>query len=89
MGNGLLSLVAHIGKAKSFPFEFAVAGIDDEMMFFAQIFRQLQDIDAAIVFYAGERFGAEILFGEEIEAARAHPVVHKRVGAGVALVTIR
>jgi hypothetical protein len=39
MGNGLFRFVAHIRKAEGFPFEFAVTGIDDEMMFLAQILR--------------------------------------------------
>jgi len=55
MRNGFFGFVAHVGEAERLAFEFAVAGVDDEVVFFAKLLRQLQNIDAAIVFYARER----------------------------------
>src|SRR5437762_6535177 len=53
--NCLFGFVAHIGEAEGFALNFAVAGIDDEMMFSAQFFRQFQNVDALIVFHARDR----------------------------------
>src|SRR5437667_2768585 len=52
--NCLFGFVAHIGEAEGFALNFAVAGIDDEMMFSAQFFRQFQNVDALVVFHASE-----------------------------------
>ena len=41
MRNRFLGFVAHVGEAKGFALDFAVAGIDDEMMFGPQIAREL------------------------------------------------
>jgi hypothetical protein len=55
MRNSFFGFVAHVGQAESFPAEFAVAGVDDEMMLFAELSRKIDNIDVAIVFYAGQR----------------------------------
>ena len=49
MRNGVFCFVAHVGETEGFSAEFAVAGIDDEVMFFAQLFRHRQNVDATIV----------------------------------------
>ena len=56
MRNCFFGFVAHIGETEGLAFEFAVAGIDDEVMFFAQFLRHRQNVDGSIVFYAGQRF---------------------------------
>ena len=56
MRNGFSRFVAHIGEAKRLAAEFAVTGVDDEVMFFAQASRKTDNVDAFVVFDAGERF---------------------------------
>ena len=36
LGNRLFRFVTHVGEAEGLALDFAVAGIDDEMMFLAQ-----------------------------------------------------
>ena len=55
MRNGFLSFIAHVGQSKRFSAEFAVARIDDEVMFFAERADHRQDVDATFVFDASER----------------------------------
>ena len=52
-------------------FDFAVAAVDHEMMFFAEISHELGDVDAAVVFHTGERDRAKIFFGEKIRIRAA------------------
>ena len=54
MCHGCFSLVAHVGKAKGFAPNFAVAGIDHQMVFFTKLSRQLWHVYALVVFHAGE-----------------------------------
>ena len=89
MRNSFLRLVPHVGKAEGFPFDSAVAAVDDEVMLGAQVAHELGDVDAAAVADAGERLGAEAFFGEEIEAALADPIVDEGVRFCVALVAVR
>jgi hypothetical protein len=35
MRDGFLGFIAHVGEAEGLAFDFAVAAVDDEMMFFA------------------------------------------------------
>lgn len=83
MRNCFFGFVPHVGEAESFALDWAVTGIDDDVMFLAQLFGHGEDVDASAVFYAGQRFGAVTLFGEEIEAGAADPIVDERVGFGV------
>src|ERR1700737_635650 len=55
MRNSFFGFVAHVGEAESFATEFAVAGVDDEMMFLTQPPRKIDDVDAFAVFDAGQR----------------------------------
>ena len=87
MRNRFFSLVAHIREAKSLAADLAVAGIDHQMMFFPQLSRQVQNVDAFIVFHAGERLRAKAFLSEEIESSAAHPIVDERVGPRVPSVT--
>jgi len=89
MRNRFLGFVAHVGEPECLAFDFAVAAVDDEMMFGAQIADEFRDVDAAAVFHAGQRLRAKTFLGEEIEATFAHPIVNEGIGFGVALVTIR
>src|ERR1051326_8599546 len=54
--NGLLRFIAHVGQAERFPAEFAVAGVDDDVMFLAKAAGKIDNVDAMVVFDAGERF---------------------------------
>ena len=83
MRNGLVGFVAHVGKAEGLTSEFAVAGIDDQVMLGSKVTCELQNIDSTIVFDAGERFRAESFFGEKFEAGPTYPIVHERVATGV------
>lgn len=83
MHNRFLGFVAHVRKAEGLALDRAVTGIDDEMMFFAQLFCHRENVDAFVVFHAGERFGAVTILGEEVEAGAADPVVDEGVGADV------
>jgi hypothetical protein len=53
--NGLLRFVAHVGEAEGFAAQFAVAGIYDEVMFFAEATGKIDNVDVLVVFDAGER----------------------------------
>ena len=44
-------------------------------MFFAQLLRHRQNVDAFAVFHASEGLGAETVFGEQVEAGAADPGV--------------
>ena len=89
MRNGFFRFVAHVREAEGLAFDLAVAGVDDEMVFFAEIAREFGNVDAAAVLYAGQRFGAVAVFGKKIEVAAADPIVDERVRPGMAFVTIR
>ena len=89
MGNGFLGFVAHVGKAEALALDFAVAAVDDEMMFFAQVAHELGNVDAAIISDAGESGGAKILFGEKFETVGTNPVVDERICPGVTSKTLR
>ena len=52
MRNGFFSFVAHVGQAKGFAAEFAVAGIDEQVMLLAQFFGEREHVDAFIVGHA-------------------------------------
>ena len=67
--------VAHVREPEGLAFDFAVAPVDDEMVFFAQVAREFGDVDAAIVSHAGEGNRAKAFFGEKVETALAHPIV--------------
>ena len=73
MRNSLLCLVAHVRQAKSLAADFPVTGINHQVMFFPHLSRELQHVDAFIVFHAGQRFRAESFLGEKIESCPAHP----------------
>ena len=89
MRDGFFGFVAHVGEAKGLAFDFAVAAVDDEMMFLAQVAHEFRNVDAAIIFHAGESERAKIFFGEKFETAPTHPVVDERIGASVASKTRR
>ena|SRR5436305_1491426 len=81
----LFRFVAHIGEAEGFALNFAVAGIDHEMMFSAQFFRQFQNVDASIVTDTSKRFRPESFLGKEIETGSFHPIAYERIGAGMSI----
>src|SRR5688500_12856139 len=56
MRNGFLRFVAHVGEAEGFAFDAAVAAVNDEVMFGAQITHEFGDVDIARVSDAGQRF---------------------------------
>ncbi len=56
MRNRFLSFVAHVRETKGFASDFAVAGIDHQMMLVTKFPRELQNVDLVIVFDAGKRF---------------------------------
>src|SRR6478672_414001 len=87
MRNSFLSLVPHVRQTKSVPANLAVTGINHQMMFFPQSSREVQNVDAFIVFHAGERLRAEPFLGKKIESSAADPIVHERIGACVTSVT--
>src|SRR4029077_8944145 len=87
MGNGFVRFVPHVRQAKSLPADLAVTGINHQMMFFPQPSRELQYVDALIVFHAGERLGADPFLGKEIESSATHPIVNERICARVTSVT--
>src|SRR5262245_46497980 len=87
MRNSLLCLIPHVRQAKSLAADLAVTGINHQMMFFPQLFHDLQHVDAFIVFHAGQRLRAEPFLGKKIESRTAHPIVHERIGACVTSVT--
>ena len=89
MRNGFFRFVAHVREAEGLAFDLAVAGVDDEMVFFAEIAREFGNVDAAAVFHAGQRFRAVAIPGEKIETTATNPIVDERVDAGVARVTTR
>jgi len=55
MRDSLLGFITHVGKTKGFTSNFAIAGIDHEMMLFTKFLRQLQNVDFLVVPDAGER----------------------------------
>src|SRR3954452_4732537 len=57
------------------------------MMFCSQFPRQLQHIDAFIVFHARQRLRAKPFLGKEIESCAAHPIMYESIGTGVPSVT--
>src|SRR5262245_33635590 len=87
MRNSLLCLVSHVRQAESLAADLAVPGINHQVMFFPQPSRKLQHVDAFVVFHAGQRLRTKSFLGEKIESRTAHPIVHKRIGAGVTGVT--
>src|SRR6267378_6745607 len=87
MGNGFVRLIPHVRETKSVPADLAVAGINHQMMFFPQSSREVQNVDAFIVFHAGERLSAEPFLGKKIESSATHPIVHERIRACVTSVT--
>src|SRR6266480_1293594 len=54
--NCFLVLIAHVGEAEGFSAQFPVAGINNQMMPFAQLSRERQHVDSFVVLYAGECF---------------------------------
>ena len=76
MGNAFFGFIAHVGETESLPFNFAVAAVDHEMMFFAQLAREFRNIDATVVFDAGKSEGAEIFFGEKFKTLLANPFMN-------------
>src|SRR5262249_57886538 len=87
MRNSLLSLVPHVRETKSLAADLAVPGINHQVMFFPQPPREVQHVDAFIVFHAGERLRAESFLCKKIESRTAHPIVHERIRARVTSVT--
>src|SRR5262249_36503776 len=83
----LLCLVPHIRQPKSLAADLAVTRINHQMMFLPQPFREVQYVDAFIVFHAGERLRTESFLGKKIEPRTAHPIVHKRIRACMTSVT--
>src|SRR2546423_739628 len=89
MSDGFFGLVTHVREAEGLAFDFAVARVDDEVMFFAKVAGEFGNVDAATVPDARQGLRSISIFGEEIEAGAADPIVDERVGAGVAFITIR
>lgn len=88
MRDRFFRFVAHVGEAEGFALDPAVAAVDDEVVFGAQIAHELGNIDAAAVSHARESLRAVAFFGEEVEAGAANPIVDKRVRSRVALVAV-
>src|SRR5438874_83949 len=57
------------------------------MMFCSQFPRQLQHVDAFIVFHAGQCLRAKPFLGKEIESCAAHPIMYESIGTGMPSVT--
>src|SRR5215217_6315874 len=57
------------------------------MVFVPQPSREVQHIDAFIIFYASQGLGAKSFFGKKVESGTAHPIVHERICACVTSVT--
>ena len=89
MGDSFLSFVAHVREAKGLAFDLAIAAVDDEMMFFAQIAHESRYVDGAVIFDAGKSDGAKIFFGEEFETSLTDPLVDERIGKRVTSKTRR
>src|SRR5215472_4599394 len=87
MRNSLLSLVPHVRETKSLAADLAVPGINHQMIFFPQPPREVQHVDAFIVFHASQRLRAESFLCKKIESRTAHPIVHERIRARVTSVT--
>src|SRR5215469_8214516 len=87
MRNRLLCLISHVRQAKSLSADLAVTGINHQMMFFPQLPREVQDIDAFIVFHAGERLGSKPFLGKKIESCTAHPIVNESIRARMTSIT--
>src|SRR5437899_11835585 len=83
MGDSFLSFVAHVREAKGLAFDLAIAAVDDETIFFAQIAHESRYVDGAVIFDTGKSDGAKIFFGEEFETSPSHPVVNERIGTSV------
>src|SRR5215471_18175297 len=87
MRRSLFCLVSHIRQPKSLASDLAITGINHQMMFFPQLPREVQDIDAFIVFHAGKRLRAEPFLGKKIESCTAHPIVHESIRARMTSIT--
>ena len=88
MRDGFFGFVAHIGEAEGLALDFAVAGIDHEVMLFSKSFRECKNVEFfSIVLHAGERFRPKTFFGEEIKSGSSHPILDERVGARVSIET--
>src|SRR6476661_9047183 len=87
MRNSLLCLISHVRQTKSLAADLAVPGINYQMMFFPQPFSEVQNVDASIVFHAGQCLRTKSFLGEKIESCTAHPIVHERIRARVTSIT--
>src|SRR5215469_13872967 len=83
MRNSLFCLVAHIRQTKSLAADLAVTGINHQMMFFAQLSREIQHVDTSIVLHACERLRPESFLGKKIESRTTHPIVNEPICAGM------
>src|SRR5207245_431822 len=81
MRNRFFRLVAHVRETERFAFDFAVARVDDQMMFAPQFASELQNVDAAVVFHASKRFRSEAFLSEKVKTGAAHPIVHECIRA--------
>src|SRR5436305_15194062 len=88
MRNSLLCLVSHVRETKSLPADLAVTGINHQMMFFPQPSGEVQNVDAFVVFHAGQRLRAKPFLGKKIESRTADPIVHERMRACVTIVSL-
>src|SRR5262245_53244036 len=87
MRHSLFCLVSHIRQPKSLASDLAVTGINHQMMFFPQLPREVQDVDAFIVFHAGKRLRAEPFLGKKVESRTAHPLVYESICARMTSIT--
>src|SRR5438270_8174740 len=87
--DGFFGFVAHVGEAEGLALDFAVAAVDDEVMFFAEISHELGNVDVPVVFDAGKSDRAKIFFGEKVEAVGANPIVNQCVSPGMTFKTFR
>ena len=81
MRNRFFRFIAHIRETERFAFDFAVARVDDQMMFAPQFASELQNVDAAVVFHASKRFRPEAFLSEKVKTGVAHPIVHECIRA--------
>ena len=56
MRNGVIGFIAHVGETKGLTSDFAIAGINHDVMFFSEITCEFEHVNPAIVPHAGERF---------------------------------
>ena len=88
IGNSGFVFVAHVGETEGFAFDFPIAAVELDLVFFTHDLSKGGNVDAFVVLDAGQAFGTVAFGGEVLKAVGCDPFVDGVIEIGVTGVAV-